>query len=69
MKVREIGSIYYHMYGNSRTYKPRAKNSSNFAEILDEKIMANRSSDDMPNSRGQIPVLIGGVRIARGALR
>ncbi len=69
MKVREIGSIYYHMYGSNRTYKPRAKSSSNFAEILDEKLMANRSFEDTPDSRGQIPVLIGGVRIARGALR
>lgn len=69
MKVREIGSIYYHMYGSSRTYKPRAKTSNNFAEILDEKIMAKRNADDTPDSRGQIPVLIGGVRIARGSLR
>lgn len=69
MKVREIGSIYYHVYGNSRTYKPRAKDSNNFAEILDEKLTANRSSETIQESRGQIPVLIGGVRIARGALR
>lgn len=61
MKIREIKGIYYNLYGSSKSYKPSAKGTGNFAEILNEKLSAEPT--DAPVSPVGNSGPMSGVRI------